>query len=116
MTTNQHDADLIVRLGGPSKVAELIGFKKQGGAQRVQNWLTRGIPSSVKIKFPSIFLPELAAAPADSAQAATENVAQPTPLRAGVIRRHNVRRETDLPADLGRRENLPSPVLGTTTN
>lgn len=59
MKTNQHDAELIRRLGGPSKVAELIGIEKHGGAQRVQNWLVRGIPSKVKVDFPSIFMPEM---------------------------------------------------------
>ena len=76
MNANTHDAELIGRLGGPSKVAEMIGLKKLGGAQRVQNWLTRGIPSHVKVKHPALFMPELALQPMDSAGAATENVAQ----------------------------------------
>lgn len=50
------DAELIADLGGPTKVAEMLNFPKHGGAQRVQNWLTRGIPAQVKIDHPEIFL------------------------------------------------------------
>lgn len=54
------DKRLIEELGGPSKVAELLGFdKKAGGVQRVQNWLTRGIPAEVKLAHPGIFLKDL---------------------------------------------------------
>lgn len=60
------DAELIRNLGGPSKVAELIGIDKRGGAQRVQNWITRGIPDSVKVKHPQIFLRELIGAAENS--------------------------------------------------
>lgn len=52
-----NDADLIKALGGPTKVAELLGYDKaNGGVQRVQNWLTRGIPAQVKVDHPRIFL------------------------------------------------------------
>lgn len=51
------DRKLIEDLGGPSKVAELLHFPKQGGAQRVQNWLTRGIPAKVKVEHPELFMP-----------------------------------------------------------
>jgi hypothetical protein len=52
-----NDADLIKALGGPTKVAELLGFDKAGGGvQRVQNWLTRGIPAQVKLDHPRVFL------------------------------------------------------------
>lgn len=52
-----NDRELIKALGGPAKVAELLGFDKaQGGVQRVQNWLERGIPSKVKLDHPHIFL------------------------------------------------------------
>ena len=51
------DAELIDSLGGPTKLAEILNYdKKVGGVQRVQNWITRGIPSSVKIEHPEIFL------------------------------------------------------------
>ena len=49
------DAQLIKDLGGPSKVAEILGFK-DGGPQRVQNWITRGIPAHVKVMRPDLFL------------------------------------------------------------
>ena len=62
MTTSTHDAELIRRLGGPSKVAELISIDKKGGAQRIQNWMVRGIPAAIKVKYPHIFMPELAQA------------------------------------------------------
>lgn len=50
------DADLIRDLGGPTKVAELLGYDKAGGAQRVQNWLVRGIPAHVKVERPDLFM------------------------------------------------------------
>jgi len=52
-----HDQDkkLIEELGGPKKVADLLGYA-DGGIQRVQNWLTRGIPAKVKVDHPEIFL------------------------------------------------------------
>ena len=50
------DAELIRKLGGTSRVAELLGYKKVGGQQRVQNWVVRGIPAAVKLKWPSLFL------------------------------------------------------------
>jgi len=70
------DQKLIADLGGPTKVAELLGLQKYGGVQRVQNWTVRGIPSAVKVQYPALFMPELAQAHASPAQAATENVAQ----------------------------------------
>ena len=58
MNKPQHpDAVVIRSLGGPAKVAELLGLdKQQGGVQRVSNWLTRGIPASVKVEHQNIFL------------------------------------------------------------
>jgi hypothetical protein len=56
------DKELIETLGGPAKVAELLGYDKEGGAQRVNNWLTRGIPARVKLDHPEIFLRERVAA------------------------------------------------------
>jgi len=50
------DKQLIEDLGGPAKVAELLGYDKHGGVQRVQNWTTRGIPPKVKIERPDLFL------------------------------------------------------------
>ena len=74
MNTKQRDADLIRELGGPSKVAELIGIEKHGGAQRVQNWLVRGIPSKVKVDFPFLFRLNQAQAHTQHAPVATESV------------------------------------------
>lgn len=50
------DRTLIAGLGGPTKVAEMLAFPRLGGPQRVQNWLQRGIPPGVKLKWPEIFL------------------------------------------------------------
>jgi hypothetical protein len=50
----------IEHLGGPTKLAELLGYdKKAGGVQRIQNWTKRGIPSDVKLRWPELFLTEL---------------------------------------------------------
>lgn len=51
------DAQLIKDLGGPTKLAELLGYDKaSGGVQRVANWVTRGIPAKVKLDHPDLFL------------------------------------------------------------
>lgn len=50
------DAELIEHLGGPAKVAHILRFKTPGGRERVQNWLTRGIPAHIKVSRPEIFL------------------------------------------------------------
>ncbi len=53
------DKKLIEELGGPTKVAELLGYDKaHGGVQRVQNWMTRGIPPKEKLARPDLFLPD----------------------------------------------------------
>ena len=57
-TQMSSDRELIERLGGPTKVAELLNYPKHGGAQRVQNWIIRGIPSRVRLEHPDIFLSE----------------------------------------------------------
>lgn len=46
------DKEIISRLGGSTKTAELLGLKKQ----RVQNWTVRGIPASIKLEYPHLFL------------------------------------------------------------
>ena len=54
------DSKTIDDLGGPSKLAELLGYDKtHGGVQRIQNWKKRGIPSSVKIAHPELFMTDL---------------------------------------------------------
>jgi hypothetical protein len=54
------DRATITRLGGPAKVAELLGYDKAaGGVQRVQNWTKRGIPAGVKLERPDLFLSDL---------------------------------------------------------
>lgn len=53
------DRKLIEELGGPTRVAELLGYEKYGGCQRVHNWLTRGIPAKVKLEHPELFLTDL---------------------------------------------------------
>ncbi|MCX0345938.1 hypothetical protein NVV27_09400 [Acinetobacter radioresistens] len=47
------DQETIVSLGGPAKVAQLLGFSNR---QRVQNWMVRGIPAKIKLEYPHIFL------------------------------------------------------------
>jgi hypothetical protein len=59
------DRQLILDLGGPTKVAVMLGLDKaKGGVQRVQNWMTRGIPPKVKLERPDLFLRHLGASPA----------------------------------------------------
>jgi hypothetical protein len=47
------DKEILLKLGGSTKVAELLGYKDK---QRVQNWMKRGIPSKVKLQYPHLFL------------------------------------------------------------
>ena len=57
------DRQLIESLGGPARVARMLGYEKHGGVQRVQNWMTRGIPARVKLQHPAIFLRDHQATP-----------------------------------------------------
>lgn len=50
---NTTDREIILSLGGSTKVAELLGFKNK---QRVSNWMVRGIPASIKLEYPHLFL------------------------------------------------------------
>lgn len=51
------DRALLKQLGGPTRVADILGFDKaNGGIQRVQNWMTRGIPSEQKVERPDLFM------------------------------------------------------------
>ena len=107
MKPNQHDIQLIHKLGGPSKVAELLGLDKQGGAQRVQNWLTRGVPAQVKLDFPDIFLPERGQGVVSAQEPAA--LAPTTQLRdlSADARRHTTRREQDARPGDDRRQSGP---------
>lgn len=62
MNKMMNDRKVIESLGGPGKVAELLGYEKHGGVQRVHNWMSRGIPAKVKLDHPEIFKPAKAAA------------------------------------------------------
>lgn len=53
------DKTRIEQLGGATRVAEMLGYDKDGGVQRVHNWITRGIPAAVKVQRPDLFMPEL---------------------------------------------------------
>lgn len=64
------DRELIEHLGGPAKVAELLKYDKNGGVQRVHNWMTRGIPARVKLGHPEIFLRGIQAPPVTPVQTA----------------------------------------------
>jgi len=53
MDNAPHVIDL---LGGPKKVAEMLGIVDEPGAiQRVGNWKRRGIPAQVLVDHPSFF-------------------------------------------------------------
>lgn len=67
------DRMTIARLGGPARVAELLGYEKHlGGTQRVCNWLARGIPAAVKVERPDLFLSAVPTVnPIDAHQRAT---------------------------------------------
>jgi hypothetical protein len=46
------DKDLILVLGGTSYLSKKLQISKQ----RVHNWMTRGIPASIKLANPKLFL------------------------------------------------------------
>lgn len=50
----ESDRALIQSLGGPARVAKLLGFKR-GGTQRVHNWTVRGIPARIRLRRPDVF-------------------------------------------------------------
>lgn len=52
---NSHE-QIIERLGGPAKVARMLGIADEKGAiQRVSNWKRRGIPPRVLLEHPKVF-------------------------------------------------------------
>jgi len=52
-----NDRKIIENLGGATKVAKLLNYDLgKGGAQKVHNWITRGIPPKVKLEHPNLFL------------------------------------------------------------
>lgn len=56
MDRKHPDAELIRRLGGPTAVAERLGYDpKAGGWQRVNNWRARGIPEVIRLRRPDVF-------------------------------------------------------------
>lgn len=77
METIEQDRARIDALGGCTKVADLLGLPKQGGAQRVSNWKSRGIPAEVKLAYPEIFLVNMPSPSAARSSAAINNVATP---------------------------------------
>ena len=49
------DKELIQRLGGPTVLAQKLGYVQPGGVQRVANWMKRGIPARVRLERPDVF-------------------------------------------------------------
>jgi len=49
----ESDKAMIATLGGPTVLSKRLGLNSP---QRVHNWLTRGIPASIKLAHPKIFL------------------------------------------------------------
>lgn len=65
--THMQEAKVLIdRLGGPTKVAELLGILSEPGAvQRVSNWKRRGIPPRVLLDHIDVFRSELATLPSE---------------------------------------------------
>lgn len=74
MAMSEHpDKAIILDLGGPKKVAQILGYDhKPGGVNRVLNWMRRGIPAQVKVDFPHLFM--------QPAPAASDSPAVPDPV------------------------------------
>lgn len=60
------DAKRIQDLGGPATLAKRLGYPKNGGTQRVQNWVKRGIPPAVKVAHPDLFLKDQPDTPSEA--------------------------------------------------
>ena len=51
-----NDKQIIESLGGATKVARLLNYDlAKGGAQKVHNWLSRGIPAKVRLDNLNLF-------------------------------------------------------------
>lgn len=50
MSTDK-DKELIHKLGGITRVAQMCGFNSLNGVRRVSNWTRRGIPAAIKLKY-----------------------------------------------------------------
>lgn len=55
MKTDHPDKAVIIHLGGPTKLADKLGFPRAGGVQRIVNWQERGIPAAVRLKHIDLF-------------------------------------------------------------
>lgn len=49
------DAEIISHFGGPAALARRIGLTDRYATQRVSNWVKRGIPAAIRLKYRSIF-------------------------------------------------------------
>lgn len=56
MKTHHPDKAVILHLGGPTKLADQLGFPRAGGVQRIVNWQERGIPAAVRLKHIDLFI------------------------------------------------------------
>lgn len=52
----EDDRALIEREGGPAVLAKKLMLKGKFARERVQNWTWRGIPASIKLQYPEVFL------------------------------------------------------------
>ncbi|MDR2209381.1 MAG: hypothetical protein LBE22_10485 [Azoarcus sp.] len=50
-----NDKEIIRWHGGPTALAEKLGYPKPHGVQRCGNWMRRGIPLAVRVSRPDLF-------------------------------------------------------------
>lgn len=75
MNAPHPDKKVIADLGGPAEVARALGLDPtNGGVQRVHNWMTRGIPSAVRLNHLEYF-GQTAAQPAEQGANASKSEA-----------------------------------------
>ena len=53
------DRAMIEKHGGPTVLAKKLMLGGQFPARRVQHWMDRGIPASIKLMYPEYFLPQM---------------------------------------------------------
>jgi hypothetical protein len=96
-----NDEQLIESLGGPARLAELLNYDKEGGVQRVHNWIKRGIPARVKLERPDLFLREedgKRRKSPDRASASSITQSQIDPYVCGATARHGAKSAGDRPS------------------
>lgn len=53
------DRALIMKYGGPTALSRQLKLQGPNAGSRVRKWMERGIPPSIKLAYPEVFLPKM---------------------------------------------------------